>query len=76
MSLSHEEVKSKIEQMIAEIDRDIEDTGNRIKEQVEIGYMTPELLELFVNLLNITISLTDDRRKLVVYAKILGMDIQ
>ena len=76
MPRSYEEMKRRIEQTIAEIDEDIIDTGNRIKEQVKKGYMTPDLLELFIELINITISLMDDRIKLAEYAKILEIDIQ
>lgn len=76
MPRSYEEIKRRIEQTIAEIDEDVVDTGNKIKEQLEIGFMTPELLEMYLDLLNITISLMDDRIKLVEYAKILEIDIQ
>lgn len=76
MPRSYEEMKRRIEWNVAKIDKRVGNARNIIMDQLEIGFMTPELLELFVNLLNSTISLTDDRRKLVEYAETLGMDIQ
>lgn len=76
MLMSHEEMRSKIKKLIAEIDEGVEETRVNIKEQLEIGFMTPELLVSFVELLNVTISMMDERRKLVEYAKSLGMDIR
>lgn len=76
MLMSHEEMRSKIKKLIAEIDKRVEVARNIIKDQLEIGFMTPELLEEFVKMFGDLIALTDDRRKLVVYAKTLGMDIQ
>lgn len=76
MLMSHEEMGSKIKKLIAEIDEGVEKTRVNIKKQLEIGFMTPEILVSFVELLNVTISLMDDRRKLVEYAKILEIDIQ
>lgn len=76
MLMSHEEMRSNIKKLIAEIDEGVEKTRVNIKKQLEIGFMTPEILVSFVELLNVTISLMDDRRKLVEYAKSLDMDIQ
>lgn len=76
MLMSHEEMRSNIKKLIAEIDEGVEKTRVNIKKQLEIGFMTPEILVSFVELLNVTISLMDDRRKLVEYAKILEIDIQ
>ena len=76
MSLSHEEVKSKIEQMIAEIDKRVEVARNIIKDQLEIGFMTPELLEEFVKMFGNLIALMDSRRNLIEHAKILEIGIQ
>lgn len=76
MLMSHEEMRSKIRKLIAEIDEGVVKTRDSIKDQLEIGFMTPELLVSFVELLNVTISLMDERRKLVEYAESLGMDIR
>lgn len=76
MLMSHEEMRSKIKKLIAEIDKRVEVARNIIKNQLEIGFMTPELLEEFVKMFGDLITLTDDRRKLVEYAETLGMDIQ
>lgn len=76
MLMSHEEMRSKIKKLIAEIDKRVEVAKNIIKNQLEIGFMTPELLEEFVKMFGDLITLTDDRRKLVEYAETLGMDIR
>lgn len=74
MLMSHEETRSIITMLIAGIDEGVEETRDKIKEQLKIGYMTPDLLVLFVDLLNVTISLMDERIKLVKYAESLGMN--
>lgn len=76
MPRSYEEIKRRIEWNVAEIDKRVEVARNIIKDQLEIGFMTPELLEEFVNMFSSLISLMDSRIYFVEYAKSLGMDIQ
>lgn len=76
MPRSYEEMKRRIEWNVAEIDKRVEVARNIIKDQLEIGFMTPELLEEFVNMFSSLISLMDSRRNLIEYAKILEIDIQ
>lgn len=76
MPRSYEEMKRRIEWNIAEIDKRVEVARNIIMDQLEIGFMTPELLEEFVNMFSSLISLMDNRIYLVEHAKSLGMDIQ
>lgn len=76
MPRSYEEMKRRIERSVAEIDNKVEIAKDIIKDQLEIGFMTPELLEEFVNMFGCLISLMDSRIFFVEYAKTLGMDIQ
>ena len=76
MPRSYEEMKRRIEWNVAEIDKRVEVARNIIMDQLEIGFMTPELLEEFFNFFDNLITLMDNRRHLVEYAKSLGMDIQ
>ena len=73
---SYEELERRIEWSVAEIDKGVEVARNIIMDQLEIGSMTPELLEEFVKMFGDLIALMDSRRNLIEYAKILEMDIQ
>lgn len=76
MPRSYEEIKRRIEWNVAEIDKRVEVARDIIMDQLEIGFMTPELLEEFVNMFSSLISLMDSRRNFIEYAKILEIDIQ
>lgn len=76
MPRSYEEMKRRIEWNVAEIDKRVEVARNIVKEQLEIGFMTPELLEEFVKMFGNLIALMDSRRNFIEYAKILEIDIQ
>ena len=76
MPRSYEEMKRRIEWNVAEIDKRVEVARNTIKDQLEIGFMTPELLEEFVKMFGNLIALMDSRRNFIEYAKILEIDIQ
>ena len=76
MPRSYEEMKRRIEWNVAEIDKRVEVARNIVKDQLEIGFMTPELLEEFVKMFGNLIALMDSRRNFIEYAKILEIDIQ
>lgn len=73
--MSEQMLRDKFVSMISKIDECVEDTKRQIMEQLEIGYMTPSLLKSFIDLLQLTIYMLDDRRKLVMMAKTLNIDI-